>query len=93
MQSLQPLRRYLWLRKDACGVAARPGQAGDKTKPDRVFADTEDDRDRRRRCLGRERGHVPGRGDHGHPATNEIGHQRRQAIVLGFQQWYSTVTF
>jgi hypothetical protein len=31
--------------------AARPRQAGDKTKLDRVFADAEDNRDRRRRSF------------------------------------------
>ena len=40
---------------DPCQVAARPGEAGDKTKPDRVFADGEDDGDRRGCRLGRER--------------------------------------
>jgi hypothetical protein len=34
---------------DACQVAARAGEAGDETKPDRVFAGDEDDRDRRGR--------------------------------------------
>jgi hypothetical protein len=55
-QEFQPLRRQLTDKKiDTCHVAARPGEAGDKTKPDRVFADQEDDRDRRGCRLGRER--------------------------------------
>ncbi len=43
-QQLQPLCRQLTSQKiDACHVAARPGEAGDKTKLDRVFGDSEDD--------------------------------------------------
>ena len=39
-QEFQPLCHQLADEKiDACQVAARPGEAGDKTKPDRVFAD------------------------------------------------------
>jgi hypothetical protein len=40
---------------DAGHVAAWPGEAGDKTKLDRVFGDAEDDRDRRRCGFGRKR--------------------------------------
>ena len=55
-QEFQPLCRQLGREKiDARQVAARPGEARDKTKPDRVFGDTEDDGDRRGCCLGRER--------------------------------------
>ena len=67
-------------------VAARPGEAGDKTKLDRVVADAEDDRDRRGRSFGRERGGcAAGRGDDGHTTADQVGHQRRQAIVLALQ--------
>jgi hypothetical protein len=47
-QKFKPFRRQ-FLREpiDACHVAAWPGDAGDKTKPDRVFAGTEDDGKRR----------------------------------------------
>ena len=87
MQEPQPLGHHLLDEKiDAGRVAARPGEAGDKTKPDRVFADAEDDRDRRCCSFGRERdGHVAGRGDHGHLSADQIGHQCRQAIVLALQ--------
>jgi hypothetical protein len=34
-------------------ITARPGDAGDKTKPDRVIVDQKDDRDRRGSRLGR----------------------------------------
>ena len=64
-------------------VAARPGEAGDKTKPDRVFADDEDDRDRRGCRLGRQRRQgASGRGDHGDPPANQFGRQRRQPIDI-----------
>ena len=44
-QEFQPLCRQLDAKKiDSCQVAARPGEAGDKTKADRVFGDKEDDR-------------------------------------------------
>jgi hypothetical protein len=39
---------------DTCRVAARPSEAGDKTEPDRVFGDDEDDGDRRGCRLGRQ---------------------------------------
>ena len=39
-QQFQPLCRQLGIEKiDSCQVAARPGEARDKTKPDRVFGD------------------------------------------------------
>jgi hypothetical protein len=71
---------------DACRVAAGPGEAGDKTKLDRVFADAEDDRDRRGRSFGCKRGKVAGwRGDNGHATTHEVSHEFRKAIELALQ--------
>ena len=72
MQEPQPLGHHLLDEKiDAGRVAARPSEAGDKTKPDRVFADAEHDRDRRRRSFGRERSvRGAGRGDHGHTTAD-----------------------
>ena len=68
---------------DPCQVAARPGEAGDKTKPDRVFGDDEDDGDRRGCRLGRERrSGTSGRDDHGDLSANQFGRQRRQSIDL-----------
>ena len=83
-QQLQPLCRQLSVEKiDTCQVAARPGEAGDKTKPDRVVADDEDDGDRRGCRLGRERrSGASGRGDHGDLPANQFGRQRRQSIEL-----------
>ena len=51
MQEPQPLGRHLTDEKiDAGCIAAGPGEAHDKTKLDRVVANTENDRDRR--CCG-----------------------------------------
>ena len=48
-----------------------------------VFGDTEDDGDYRRRGFGRDRGgRGAGRGDDRHLAPDQIGYQRRYAIVL-----------
>ena len=48
VQKCQPLRSQLIREKiDPCQVSARPGEAGDETELDGVFADAEDDRDRR----------------------------------------------
>src|SRR5262245_53083038 len=67
MQEPQPLCRHLSIEKiDTGQVAARPGEAGDKTKPDRVIADTEDDRNCRGCSFGRQCGQVAARGDHSH---------------------------
>src|SRR6266702_1186915 len=84
MPRAQPLWPHLVDEKiDPCRVAARPGKARDQTKPDRVFSDAEDDRDRRGRsfCPERDRG-AAGRGDHRHAPANELAHQRRETIVL-----------
>jgi hypothetical protein len=87
MQELQPLGHQLIEEKiDTRRVAARPGQARNETKLDRVFGDTEDDRNRRGRSFGREGSRrAAGRGDHRHSTANQISHQRRQAIVLSIQ--------
>ena len=83
-QEFQPLCRQLATEKiDPGQVAARPGEAGDKTEPDRVFAGDEDDGDRRGCRLGRQRdGSTADRGDHGDLPANQIGRQRRQPIDL-----------
>ena len=82
-QELQPLCRQLGTEKiDSCQVAARTGEAGDKTVPDRVIAGVEDDGDRRGCRLGRERRDTSERGDHGDLPANQIGRQFRQPIDL-----------
>jgi len=81
------LRGHLRDEKIHAGrVAARPGKAGDETQLDRVFADAEDDRDRRGCSFGRKRGRIAaGRSDHGHATADEVGHERRQTIVSAVQ--------
>jgi hypothetical protein len=83
MQESQPLGHNFTVEKiDAGGISARPGKADDQPQLDRVFADREDDWDRRGRSFGRKRSSVVGRGDHGHATAHEIGHDRRQATEL-----------
>ena len=54
--------------------AARPGEAGDKTELDWVFAGYEDNGDCRGGRLGRKRGGgTPARCDHGDPSANQFG--------------------
>src|SRR5262249_41650652 len=61
VQQCQSLRSQLIREKINPGqVSARPGEAGDKTHLDRVFADTKDDRDRRGRSFGCKRSSVAG---------------------------------
>jgi hypothetical protein len=56
MQQVEPLCRQLTAEKvDPCQVAARPGEAGDKTEPDWVLVGNKGDRDRRGCRLGSER--------------------------------------
>jgi hypothetical protein len=58
--------RFLSEEIEAGHVAARPREARDQTKLDRVIADAEDDRDRPGRGFGRDRARrAAGRRDHG----------------------------
>ena len=71
MQETQPLCYHLHVEKiDAGRIAARPCEASDKTKPDRVFGDNEDDRDRSGCCLGREYRRDPRGRDHGNTSLH-----------------------
>jgi len=68
---------------DAGGVATRPSQAGDKTKPDGVFGGAEDDRDCRACRLGRDRrGIAAEANNHRDLPPNQFRRQRRQPIEL-----------
>src|SRR5712691_5097311 len=95
MQKPQPLGRKFSRKKiDAGRIAARPGKAGDKTQLDRVFANAEDDRDRRGRSFGRSAaGLLPG------VATTATRRRTRSAMSDGKRlywpssQWYSPITF
>ena len=86
VQKCQSLRTQLSCEKiDAGQVSPRPGETGDETELDGVFADAEDDRDRRGRSFGGKRSSVAGwRGDNGHATTHEVSHERRKAIELAF---------
>jgi hypothetical protein len=67
---------------DPSRIAARPGEAGDKTKLDRIIRNGKDDRNRLGRSFGRERRRRTGCGDHGDPSANQVGCQLRQPIEL-----------
>ena len=83
MQKFQPLGHHLQIEEiDAGRVAARPREAGDKTKLDWIVAGAEDDRDCRGRSFGRKCGHNALRRDHSHTTADQVSHQRRQAIEL-----------
>ena len=86
MQERQPLRRHLRSEKIEAGrVAAWPGEASDKSKADWVVSDAEHDRDRRGRGFGRKRRIHPPWENYGHTTAHQVGHQRRQLIVLALQ--------
>src|SRR4029079_1704302 len=87
MQEPQPCAREFLVKKiDAGRVAAWPGKASDQTQLDRVFADAEDDWDRGSRSFGRLASKVAARrGDNGDATADEVGHERRQAVVLAVQ--------
>src|SRR3984893_2825246 len=63
-------------------VAARSVEGRDKSSPDRIGPDIENDRNRSRRRLGRQCRSFGRRGNHAHLTTNQIGRQFRQSIVL-----------
>src|SRR5205814_4090326 len=74
-------------------VAARPIEAGDEAGLDRISAVQENDRDRRGRGFGSERGRrAAGYAYDGHPAADQIGHQFRQPIAVIVAQRYSMTT-
>ena len=87
MQKCQPLGCQLSREKiDSRQVSAWPCEAGDETELDGVFADAEDDRDRRGRSFGGKRSSVAGwRGDNGDTTTHEVSHERRKAIEFALQ--------
>jgi hypothetical protein len=76
MQEPQPLGCHLLVQKiDAGRISAGPGEAGYKTKPDRVIANAKDDRNSSRLQLL-----PPVRGRYlpwPSPSANQIGYQSR----------------
>jgi len=82
VQEPQSLCFYLADKKiDACRIAARPSEVGDKTKPDRVFTNAENDRDRRGRSFGRKRSRgTAGNGDQSRPP---VGGPSQRKLLAG----------
>jgi len=67
----------------ASDIAAWPCEAGDEANLHRVRADANDDRNCLCRCFGREsRGGGPQHYDDSHFATDQLGRQPRQSVVL-----------
>jgi len=85
-QESQPLCHHFSGEKiDPRRIAAWPGEAGDKTKFDRVFGDAERNRNGLGRSFGREcRSRAPGHRDHAHLTTDQIGGQLRHPIEVAF---------
>jgi hypothetical protein len=82
-QEFQPLRRQLTAEEiNPCQVAARLGEAGDKTEPDRVFGRDEDNRDRRGCRLGGQRRRTICGSDHRDPTGHQFAGHRRKPIDL-----------
>ena len=83
-QEFQALRYQLARDKiDTRHITARPREACDQAKPDRVIADGEHNGDCRSRRLGGARhGGALDCGDHADSSAHQFGRQRRQPIVL-----------
>src|SRR5262249_28833865 len=81
-QKLQPFCGQLTADKiDARKVATRPGEASDKTGPDRIFRDDKHDGDGCGRSFCRQHRRTI-RGNHRHPSSNQIRCEHRQSIRL-----------
>src|SRR5262249_28658618 len=70
----------------SCDIAARPVQAGDKAKCDRVESYVKYNRNRTRCGLGSERPWGAGRNrNHAHVVANQIGGERWKSLVGPFR--------
>jgi hypothetical protein len=87
-QKSQPLRRQFTNKKIAARrVATRAGEARNKTKLDRIVADTEHDWDRRRGRLGCQRRRSATRhGYHPHLPADQVGCQCWQSVVSAIRR-------
>jgi hypothetical protein len=86
VQKLQLLWPQLYVQRGcARGVATRPIQAGNQSDLNWVAPHLKDYRNCRGCCLCRKRCSITTCGNYGHLATNEIGGQRWQSIVLAFR--------
>jgi hypothetical protein len=81
-QEFQSFCRQLPKNVDSRQVTAWPGEARNKTKADRVYADKEDDWDRGGCRLCCERGRDTSCGDHRDPSLHQFRRQRWQPIGL-----------
>jgi hypothetical protein len=85
-QDFQPLGRQLAREKiDSSQVAAGTGEAGNKTKPDRVLSDDENNGGRRRCGLGHPRDIITDRDHQGDLPAHQVGRKRRHSIGLIFR--------
>jgi hypothetical protein len=84
-KQFEPLRRQLGRQEiDAGQIAAGPGETGDKTEPDRILRDSEDDGDGRGCRFCRHCNDVSETGEHGDPSANQLGCQRRELLDVTF---------
>src|SRR5262245_31575452 len=95
MQEPQPLGCNLDVENiDAGRVAARSGKAGNETELNRVFADAENDWNRRSSGFGGKRRRVAARrGNHGNAAANQAAMSDGRRSYLPSSQWYSNLAF
>ena len=70
------------LLAEAGDIAPGPSQAGDEPRLHGIGGVDHDDRDRRRRSLGRERGRLGGRDDHVHLLPHEVGGHLGEALPV-----------
>jgi hypothetical protein len=95
MQECEPLRnQFVNEIVNTRHVAARPSEAVNKSKPDRIVANIEDDRDGLGCCFGRQRRmNAPGRGYRGNLAANQFTCQCAKSIklILGPAVFYRDV--
>src|SRR6516165_2820399 len=85
MQQLKPLSRQLGSEnRYACDVATGPVQARYEAELDRVNAGQEGNRNCRGRRLGSKCWRDADSGNHGYLATNQVGRQGRQLIILAW---------
>ena len=87
MQHLQLLRSEFYKQHaHSRSIVARPVEAGDNAKLDRVAATVENNWDRLRRCLGGQCRRLASHGhDHGHLTARQLNRKRRQSIVVSLR--------
>src|SRR4051812_7257184 len=87
VQEFQPLWHHLLGEEiDTCRIAARPSEAGDKSKPHRVFRHGEDYGNSRSCCLRCKGRRSVGCGDHGDLSANQFGGKLGQPLELTLRE-------